>query len=77
MGKLQRLADYFRINKSDLIEDHSLKPATMSQAPASPLEQELLDNFHRLNNEGQNDLVKYSKLLVTSGDYEKDVALSS
>ena len=28
MGKVQTLADYFHINKSDLIEDKAAEPAT-------------------------------------------------
>lgn len=30
MGKVQALADYFHINKSDLIEDNSEKPQTIA-----------------------------------------------
>lgn len=71
MGKLQRLADYFRINKSDLIEDHSLTPAATSEASASPLEKELLDNFHQLNNEGKEKAVSYVADLADMDKYKK------
>lgn len=71
MGKLQKLADYFRLNKSDLIEDHSLNPAASSGASAPPLEQELLDNFHQLNNEGREKAVSYVSDLAGMDKYKK------
>ena len=69
MGKLQRLADYFGLNKSDLIEDHSsVAPAPSVHVP-SPMEEKLLDSFYQLSPSGQELLVDYADTLVSSGKY--------
>ena len=46
MDKLQRLADYFGIKKSDLVEDKNVTSETISDA-----EQQILDLFHRVPKE--------------------------
>lgn len=43
MDKVQKLADYFGINKSDLIED-----VNVSEKSISEQDQEILDLFHRV-----------------------------
>ncbi len=64
MGKLQLLADFFNINKSDLLEDKHPAASSRSQA-----EEELLRIFHRLNEDGKKDLLKYARMSETSGMY--------
>lgn len=42
MGKIQMLADYFGINKSDLLED---------KTPVNPLDQTIIDKINSLSEE--------------------------
>lgn len=44
MGKVQRLADYFEIEKSDLIEDRKI---TKESVALSDLEKEIILNFRK------------------------------
>ena len=50
MGKVQALADYFHINKSDLIEDKS--PAAPSTLPP------IMEFYNQLNEDGQAEATK-------------------
>ena len=46
MDKLQALADYFGINKSDLVEDKTIEKDSVSEQ-----DQEVLDLFHKVPKE--------------------------
>jgi repressor LexA len=46
MDKVQKLADYFEINKSDLVEDKNVEKDTISEE-----DQEVLDWFHKVPKE--------------------------
>lgn len=50
MGKVQALADYFHINKSDLIEDKA--PTAPSTLPP------ILEFYNQLNEDGQTEATK-------------------
>lgn len=53
MGKVQALADYFHINKSDLIEDKSAEPQTT--APHTP---KIMTYYDQLNDLGKREATK-------------------
>lgn len=46
MGKVQLLADYFGINKSDLLEDHTDENQYYTDPETAKLAQELMDNSY-------------------------------
>jgi transcriptional regulator with XRE-family HTH domain len=62
MDKLQKLADYFGISKSELVEDNYVAKETVSGK-----EQKLLDLFHKVPEEHRDGLLElievYSKNL--------------
>lgn len=75
MDKVQMLADYFRIQKSDLIEDKTTAPA--SPVPAAPQEltedaRSLLDDYRRLNDLGQAEARKRVQELTEIEKYTED-----
>lgn len=57
MGKIQMLADYFGIEKSDLIED---KQGTLSSSQISKLKKQFIDRILNLDDE---TLTRYLKVL--------------
>ena len=69
MGRIQKLADYFNVNKSDLID---LKDGTTVPSSATPQnEAALLDLYRQLNGEGQQRVIDYTEDLVSSGRYSE------
>ena len=68
MGKIQALADYFNINKSDLIDpaDTSIDPD-----PLTKEETQLIDKYRSLNDEGQEKLLDYADDLSSMNKYKK------
>lgn len=73
MGKLQLLADYFGIEKSDLIDDKTNK-ADFLTVSLNPSEQELLNAFHKLNSLGKNRAQEYISDLTEQTKYTSDEA---
>ncbi len=73
MGKIQKLADYFGIHKSDLIDvaGRNIEVAQASQNLTNS-ERQLLDNYRNLNPEGQGKLMGYAQDLVDTGRYIKN-----
>lgn len=65
MGKVQALADYFGIGKSDLLEDKPVNELT------DPVKTQLDNAFFNLNDSGRKKLVDYANDLVSSGNYSK------
>lgn len=77
MDKIQRLADYFRVNKSDLIDYHGDSPATeSSQADALFIEkygQEVYDaamTFGRLDAVDQAKVTERMDMLLEDDKYK-------
>ena len=64
MGKIQALADYFGVKKSDLLEEKESKPV-------SPFEVMLASTMSELNEEGREKVLEYAKYLVFTGEYKK------
>ncbi len=72
MGKIQALADYFKTNKSDLIEEYPPKehlPENSSPA-LSEIDKNLLSFMHQLNKEGQEKVIGYAADLIASNNYK-------
>ena len=69
MDKIQRLADYFHVEKSILIDPSDLSSPSFSRL--TTLEMSLLSNFRQLNDEGQELILKTAVGLVASGQYIK------
>lgn len=69
MGKVQLLADYFKINMANLLEP---SPSTAATLALSPDREELLANYDNLNEEGQQKVREYAADLIDSGKYEKE-----
>ncbi len=64
MGKLQLLADYFHINKSDLIE--MKEPAAQDDLALREDELELLRMYNNISESHQKDLLAAARVFETS-----------
>lgn len=71
MGKVQALADYFGIGKSDLLEDKA------ADELSDPLKNKLTAAFDNLNSAGKKKLLDYANDLVSSGNYKKELQQTS
>lgn len=71
IDKIQEMADFFKINKSDLIEDKTTKVENLNniQRYLKKEEREILKPFNKLNKEGQEKSIDYTWDLVDSGKY--------
>ena len=76
MGKIQALADYFGINKSDLIEDRTNKPSDDRPAYTAD-ETTLIDKYRTLNDAGQDKVTDYIDDLASSDKYKRTAASPS
>ena len=65
MGKIQALADYFGVMKTELID-----PYMPSDVPTGA-EMELIGKYRTLNEEGQEKVDEYVDDLCMSGKYKK------
>ena len=65
MGKIQTLADFFNIGKSDLLEDKQLSEMADSNKNL------LLKYYDSLNDAGKEEMIKHARLLDMSGEYKK------
>lgn len=74
MDKVDILARYFGVKRSDLVDEHD---RNSMPAATSPLEKELIDFFYKLSPLGQEMLVDYADTLVSSGKYVKEDALNA
>lgn len=71
MGKIQALADYFKINKSDLVDDKPEQDVSSAFSQLTPPVQKIIDIMQELNEEGQDKLLEYGDDLLASGKYIK------
>lgn len=69
MGKIQKLADFFHVDKSALIDPPSVSSTSSNQLTAS--EHALLYGFRQLNDDGQAKVCEYTDDLVSSGRYDR------
>lgn len=73
MDKVDKMCSFFRIRRSDLIEDHSQSSEPLSSSTAlNEPEEKLLTHYRNLNEEGQEKLVEYAEDLEASGRYIKN-----
>lgn len=76
MGKIQALADYFGINKSDLIENRTDKSADKTPT-YTEAETDLIDKYRALNEAGQEKVNDYIDDLSSSDKYKRAAASPS
>ncbi len=69
MDKIQKLADYFHIDKSSLIDPPDTSNSPLHHLTAS--ERSLIDHFRQLNDEGQEMAIEHVAYLVSTGRYIK------
>lgn len=77
---LMSIAKVFNIDISELNEDEPDRRSLELVAPPpdpDPREAELLGNFHRLNEAGQDQLITQSRYLLTDDRYKKDAKSAS
>ena len=82
MDKIEALAKYFNIKRSDLIEDHhsssvSGDPAAGKQRTLAPDESRLLDNYGKLNETGKEKAQEYVADLSEQEKYTKEDTIPS
>lgn len=73
MDKIQRLSDYFRVNKSCLIDELSSSSDSQAVTPADPGEARLLYLYRGLNSIGQTKLNEYAEDLSANEKYQLHV----
>lgn len=71
MGKIQALADYFGVNKSDLVDDKPADDSSSASSQLTPSVKKIIDIMQELNEEGQDKLLEYGDDLLASGKYIK------
>lgn len=71
MDRLCIIADKLRVTPSWLMGWDDNTPPSGTAAPLTPSEQDLLQSFRQLNEEGQSKLTDYADDLVASGRYIK------
>ncbi|HEM4770014.1 TPA: helix-turn-helix transcriptional regulator [Streptococcus suis] len=64
IGKIELLANYFGINKSDLIEEKSTIPSSIPLPNFDPRKTILLSNYDKLNDTRKNKLLATSETLL-------------
>ena len=79
MGKVQSLADYFGIKKSDLIEDKSISEQNITTlAPRlRPDEEQLLDGYNKLDQEDKAEVRGIVKGILRTDKYKKEEGLDA
>lgn len=76
MGVIEKMANYFQIKKSDLLENKSKNNRDSNEninqkSSLTPEEQKILAPYNKLNTEGKEKAVSYTWDLVDSGKYTK------
>lgn len=71
MDKINMLAEYFGINRSDLIEDKPIKAPTPSTPQLRPDEQQLLDGYNLLDQDDKSEIRGEIKGMLKAEKYQK------
>lgn len=71
MNKIEMLANYFGINKSDLLEDKSLN-IKKNKNTLTKEEIELLENYNKLDNKDKCKIIDYVTLLSSQDKYKEE-----
>ncbi len=78
MSKIQKIADYFCIKKSDLIDEASSSDEYQADLPSlTDSERQLIENYRRLNPAGQEKASDYLDNLTASGSYAVSDSIST
>lgn len=78
MSKIQKIADYFCIKKSDLIDEASSSDEYQADLPSlTDSERQLIENYRRLNPAGQGKASDYLDNLAASGSYAVSDSIST
>ncbi len=70
MGKVQTLADYFGIGKTDLIDEHVADGAVLTAS-----ERTLIEYYRRLNDAGRAVIDTQLAMMAREETYQKDTSL--
>lgn len=70
MGAIQKIADYFGISKSDIIEDKPRKSSKVSNQNADIIKK-IVETLSEMSEEAAKDVLKYVNILAESGLYDK------
>lgn len=77
MGKVQRLADYFNIEKSDLIDEKRKVENNPKAIHEERKERELLEVYRKLSDENKDKTVQYSKGLLSVQEMDSELLLNA
>lgn len=69
IDKIERMANYFGIEKSDLVENHSFRDGRSLTSS----EEHLLNLYNRLNPVGQQEAMKQVENLTLIGKYTENI----
>lgn len=75
---LEAIADYFNVDmdyltgRSDVERQYSFQPEPVAAPVLSWDQQDLLESYDQLNDEGKLDLRKHARVMVLSGQYASD-----
>lgn len=70
MGAIQKIADYFGISKSDIIEDKPRESSDISNQNADIIKK-IVERLSEMNEEAAEKVLEYIILLEKSGHYDK------
>lgn len=76
MSKVEMLANYFGINKSDLLED-KITNIKQNINSLSKHERFLLEKYNSLDTEDKSKVIDYTNLLSSQDKYKKDINVVS
>lgn len=68
IDKIELMANYFKVEKADLIEDKSEKSDISSKINFDPRQAILLSNYNKLNDNRKDELVQVSEKLLAEED---------
>ena len=71
MDKIDKIAEFFNVDRSSLISNEQEHQSTITQN-----QETIIKTFNQLNNEGQQKAISYTQDLVDSGKYSIDQNLS-
>ena len=77
MDKVEKLAQYFNINRSDLIEEKEKKETNPSSIHEKQKEHELLEIYRKLSNENKYKTTQYSKGLLSLQEMDSELMVNA
>lgn len=77
MGAVERIARYFGVTKSELIEDSGVDYATMRLDDLSTDERELLDIYRSLDTRARHDLLRIAASLSAARNIDSGLSASA